>query len=253
MIKRRQWPSRTQQYLRRHVSVAQSNLTNVNSGSSNPGRYTASKYTRRADHTPQTAQPESETYVLALNTDEAHHKAITALRNQYFPARLNKLSAHVALFRALPGSELPTIQNAIGGLIDQYHPFHISTGKAFLLARGVALEAHVKPAQDIFRTLKAQWSQFLSEQDQSFRAHYTIQDKARSKRIAEKTLEEVQGNFAGSTGMVTGLSLYLYVARYWKLRYIYHFPEEREQRDLPAMEKTGDETWPALPNSKAGT
>ncbi|KAL8931952.1 MAG: hypothetical protein Q9216_007014 [Gyalolechia sp. 2 TL-2023] len=194
--------------------MAPSNSTNINGAPSNSGPYTASTYTRRADHTPQTAQPESETYILTLNTDEAHHKAVTALRNQHFPTHLNKLSAHIALFRALPGSELPTIQDAIEDLVQKYNSFQISTGKPFSLSHGVGLEADVKPAQEIFRTLKARWSPFLSKQDQSFRAHYTIQNKVEDQKVVEKTLEEVQQSFRGSTGTVTGLSLYLYERGY---------------------------------------
>lgn len=60
--------------------------------------YAADKYARRADHTANTAQEEEDSYILALHTDPEHHKRVTALRTQYFPPRLNKLSAHIALF-----------------------------------------------------------------------------------------------------------------------------------------------------------
>ncbi|KAI4181591.1 MAG: hypothetical protein L6R41_006536 [Letrouitia leprolyta] len=249
MVAKRLWPSRTQQYLRWYMNMAPSDST-ATSHPSSSGPYTASTYTRHADHTPQTAHAESSSYILALNTDPTHHKTVTALRNKYFPAHLNKLSAHIALFRALPGSELPKIQNAIQNLVLRYHPFQISTGKPFLLSHGVGLEANVKPAQEIFRTLKAQWSPFLSKQDQSFRAHYTIQNKMDDKRIVQKTLEEVQGSFTGSTGMVTGLSLYLYDRGYWRLKHIYEFPAETKQRgqQAPTSMDTGNEDWPALPS-----
>ena len=220
---------------------------------SESGPYTANTYTRRADHTPQTAQPESETYILTLNTDQSHHKAVTALRNKYFPPELNKLSAHVALFRALPGSELSSIHDAIEDTVRHQNDFPISTGKPFLLAHGVGLEAHAEPARQIFQTLKARWDPFLSKQDRSFKPHYTIQNKVGDKTIPQKTLEEVQASFAGSTGTVTGLSLYLYHKGYWKLRRIYPFAEEKEHEDLPAIEKMSDSDWPALPASKSGT
>ncbi|KAI4141376.1 MAG: hypothetical protein L6R39_005372 [Caloplaca ligustica] len=221
-----------------------------NSNPFNPGPYTAETYTRRADHTPRTAQPETETYILTLNTDEAHHKAVTALRDKYFPPALNKLSAHVALFRALPGSELPGIETAIQDVVRQSHPFPISTGKPFLLAHGVGLEVHASLAQDIFRTLKEQWNDFLSQQDQSFRAHYTVQNKVEDKEIARKTLEEIQGSFAGSTGTVTGLSLYLYVRGYWNLKQFYPFAEGREKGLEAPVAATNNSDWPALPGSR---
>lgn len=85
-------------------------------------------------------------------TDEAHHEAVTALPNRYFPPKLNKLSAHIALFRALPGSELAAIEAAIQDAVCQRYPFSISTGQAFLLSHGVGLEVNIIPAQDIFWT-----------------------------------------------------------------------------------------------------
>ncbi|KAL8834140.1 MAG: hypothetical protein Q9170_003887 [Blastenia crenularia] len=246
MVKQKLPPTKWFRYIRHLTSMQQPPSTNTSSQSS---PYTAETYTRQADHTPQTAQPESETYILTLNTDEAHDKAVTALRNQHFPAKLNKLSAHIALFRALPGSELSTIQAAIEDVVNQYNPFPISTGKPFLLAHGVGLEADVKPAQEIFRTLKAKWNHFLSKQDQSFKAHYTIQNKVEDKKVMERTLHEVQRSFTGSTGTVTGLSLYLYSRGYWKLRQFYPFTEEK-QKENATMEKSGRDDWPALPTSK---
>ncbi|KAL9606348.1 MAG: hypothetical protein Q9179_000474 [Wetmoreana sp. 5 TL-2023] len=222
-------------------------FTPGNGGISMADAYIADTYARRPDHTPQTAQPEAETYILALNTDAAHHQAVTALRKKHFPPTLNKLSAHIALFRALPGSEFPRIQTAIEAVVRQYHPFPISTGKPFLLSRGVAIEACVEPAKNIYHTLKEQWHSFLSNQDRSFRAHYTIQNKVEDREIARKTLDEVQNSFGGSQGTVTGLSLYLYDKGYWKLKKIYPFPEN--PHDAPSMRTTDEGEWPALPGA----
>ncbi|KAL8950503.1 MAG: hypothetical protein Q9222_003467 [Ikaeria aurantiellina] len=216
------------------------------------GPYTAEEYTRRADHTPQTAQPESETYILALTTDPAHHRTVTALREKYFPPKLNKLSAHIALFRALPGSKLPIIKTTIEAIVHQHQPFPIPTGKPFRLAHGVGLEAHVEPAKDIYKALKEQWAGFLSKQDQSFKPHYTIQNKAEEGE-PEKTMEDVRHSFSGSKGTVTGLSLYLYDKGFWKLEKAYPFDgEERAQERAapPAMNSNSDADWPTLPASR---
>ncbi|KAL8716224.1 MAG: hypothetical protein Q9220_000129 [cf. Caloplaca sp. 1 TL-2023] len=225
---------------------------------SNPpvGSYTAEEYTRRADHTPQTAHTESETYILTLTTDPAHHKAVTALRQKHFPPRLNKLSAHIALFRALPGSELAIIKPAIEDLVHQSHPFPISTGKPFRLSHGVGLEAHVEPAKQIYDTLKRQWAGFLSKQDQSFKPHYTIQNKA-EEGVPEKTIEEVRQSFPGSGGMVTGLSLYLYDRGFWRMEKTYPFVGGGDQTQgvAPTVNdgKANDADWPALPAAKDGS
>ncbi|KAL8669342.1 MAG: hypothetical protein Q9168_006058, partial [Polycauliona sp. 1 TL-2023] len=178
--------------LRLSMTQSSSAYTGINTtNTKHEGGYTAQQYTRKPDHTPQTGQDESEKYILALQTDPAHHKAVTALRNQHFPAKINKLSAHVALFRALPGSQLPLIQSSIQQLVQHHQPFPISTGEPFLMAHGVGLHVHVKPAVEIFQALKEQWHGFLSKQDQSFRAHYTIQNKV-ERADAEKCLEDIQ-------------------------------------------------------------
>lgn len=215
---------------------------------SREGAYTAEEYVRRPDHIPQTGQDESEKYILALHTDPTHHQAVTALRNQHFPPNINKLSAHVALFRALPGSQLPVIQSAIQHLVHHHDPFPISTGEPFLMAHGVGLHVHVEPAPHIFRTLKEQWNGFLSKQDQSFRAHYTIQNKVQSS-VAQESLVAIRSGpdrFEGSTGIVTGLSLYLYDRGYWTLKHTYPFRGQKEGERVPVADPSNDDEWPSL-------
>ena len=184
-------------------------------GQTPSGPYTANEYTRQADHTANTAQEEEDSYILALHTDPEHHERVTALRTQYFPPKLNKLSAHIALFRALPGSQLATIQADISAVAEKQQSFPIATGKAFLLGHGVAIDAHVPPARGIFNELKGKWDGFLSKQDKSFKAHYTIQNKVEDG-VPERTLEGLQKTFGGSRGQVDGLSLYRYDRGYWR-------------------------------------
>ncbi|KAL8781763.1 MAG: hypothetical protein Q9213_005846 [Squamulea squamosa] len=227
-------------------------MAGMNNGShSREGGYTAQQYTRNPDHTPHTGQDESEKYILALNTDTHHHQVVTALRSKHFPANINKLSAHVALFRALPGSQLATIQSAIEHVVHHYEPFPISTGEPFLMTHGVGLEVHAEPAKHIFHVLKGQWNGFLSNQDQSFKAHYTIQNKVQNS-IAQKTLGEVRQDFGRSNGMVTGLSLFLYDRGYWRLKETYPFGmNKREEKKPPVVEQNNEDMWPSLGASKS--
>jgi len=69
-------------------------------------------------------------------------------------AHLNKLSAHIALFRALPSSHLETIETDIQSTCHQHHPFPITTTKPFLLPHGLGLHMHALPAKDIYTTLR---------------------------------------------------------------------------------------------------
>ena len=187
------------------------------------GPYTAEKYTRRADHTANTAHEGEDSYILTLHTDPSHHQRVTALRTHYFPPKLNKLSAHIALFRALPGSQLATIEADISASAQQQHPFPIATGKAYLLGHGVAIDANAPPARGIYDGLKGKWEGFLSKQDKSFKAHYTIQNKVEDG-VPQRTLEELGKTFGGSSGRVDGLSLYRYDRGYWRHMKDFMFP-----------------------------
>ncbi|KAL8991354.1 MAG: hypothetical protein Q9169_007889 [Polycauliona sp. 2 TL-2023] len=228
----------------------------VNNGSNNKkdGGYTAEEYVRNPDHIPQTGQDESEKYILALHTDPAHHKTVTALRTKHFPVKINKLTAHVSLFRALPGSQLPAIEAAIKKLVQHQDPFQISTGEPFLMPYGVGLAVHAGAAASIYQILKEQWTGFLSKQDQSFRPHYTIQNKV-ERSTAQRTVEDIHsgpGRFEGSTGTVTGLSLFLYDRGYWTLKQTYPFSmETRDQKiRVVVVDKSDKEEWPSLGASK---
>ena len=185
-------------------------------------------YTRQADHTPNTTNPESDVYILALRTDVAHHQRMTALRNQYFPPKINKLEAHVALFRALPGSHLTGFSEDIKNYSQAHKPFPIRTTKAFALGHGVAIHVDAPEATDIYEGLRCMWTNVLSKQDQSFKAHYTIQNKV-EKEVAEKTLQEVRETFHGSQGTVTGLVLYRYDKGFWRHTRDFDFVKKEEQ------------------------
>lgn len=195
------------------------------------GPYTAETYQRNPDHQPNTSSASEDTYVLALHTDASHHKALTTLRNQHFPPKINKLAAHIALFRALPGSHLEQIVSDIAAITSPIKPFAVATGKPFRLAHGVGIEAHTTPpaaAKEIYQRLKDKWQDFLSRQDHgSFKAHYTIQNKVEDEEKVKECLESVRKDFHGSQGTVEGLVLYRYDRGWWKKER--DFPFENEQ------------------------
>lgn len=205
------------------ISQPTKTMTTSHNNQAPSGPYTADKYARRADHTANTTQEGEDSYLLALHTDAEHHKRVTALRTQYFPPKLNKLSAHIALFRALPGSQLATIEADISAAAEKQQTFPIATGKGYLLGHGVAIDANAPPARGIYNGLKEKWEDFLSKQDKSFKAHYTIQNKVEDG-VPQRTLEELQKNFEGSRGQVDGLSLYRYDRGHWRHMKDFMFP-----------------------------
>ena len=174
-------------------------------------------------------------YVLTLLTDEAHHRTMTALRQLHFPARLNKLSAHVTLFHALPGAHLAEIKRDLKSVAATTSTFAIETRMPpFRMRKGVGI--HVSPVRSndgsssndaddnnqihaIFTHLRSLWLSWLSPQDRdrrSFRPHYTIQNKVDDPAIVDRCFREIETEFPGSTGQVRGLTLYLYDRGWWK-------------------------------------
>ena len=197
--------------------AARMSTSNSNSQAQANGAYTAEEYQRNPDHVAKTSRGKDESsYILTLHTDVAHHKEMTALRNQHFPKHINKLEAHIALFRALPGSELERIEFDIAKLAFNHERFQINTSQPFRLGKGVGIGVNPGPAKGIYEELRSKWEPFLSKQDLSFKAHYTMQNKVEDQKAVDETLDKLQKEFKGSKGVVEGLMLYRYDKGYWR-------------------------------------
>lgn len=90
---------------------------------------------------------------------------------------------------------------------------------------------HAPEAGEIFNRLREKWAGFLSKQDQSFRAHYTVQNKV-EKDVAEGTLQAVRATFWGEEGTVLGLVLYRYDRGFWRDAREFEFGDGEGQRLL---------------------
>lgn len=228
-------PSASSQKLQNQTQLYQSQDQQSASAAGNPysppGPYTASTYQRHPDHMPRTSSPAGEAYILSLKTDKAHHAALTALRDRYFPRHLNKLSAHIALFRALPGSKLEEISRDIASLSQEQHTFPIKTSSPFRLKHGVGIgvSSGAVESKIIFENLRSRWEAFLSKQDNGgFRAHYTIMNKVEEEEEIGKCLEEIKRSFEASDGLVEGLILWRYEKGYWRFTRAWDFRQERK-------------------------
>lgn len=176
---------------------------------------------RHNSHKPSTPSGTDETYhVLTLQTDAALHEAITSLRNRYFPSELNKLSAHLTLFHALPGSRLeshiaPVLQN----ITQEINAYPIATEEPFRLKRGIGITVSDvgKHTATIYRHLQNKWHDFLSKQDgRPLKLHYTIMNKVADDRHVETALREICESFCKQSGHAVGLALWTYDRGWWK-------------------------------------
>ena len=212
----------------------QSHLSSAKDRSPLPGSYTASEYTRKPDHVANTSSDNEDSYILTLRTDAHHHGTMTALRNKYFPKHINKLEAHISLFRALPGSKLldPIIPD-IESLAYVQTRFEINASTPFRLRQGIAVKldkAGAISAAKVHRELKTKWSAagFLSKQDNGrFQPHYTIQNKVDDEKKVEEAMEELESDFKGCGGIVGGLTLWKYSRGYWRKERDFSFGEPR--------------------------
>ncbi|KAH7065414.1 2'-5' RNA ligase superfamily-domain-containing protein, partial [Macrophomina phaseolina] len=175
-------------------------------------------------HRPRISHDEANVYVLTLNTTPSLSNPLTALRDKHFPVHLNHTPAHLTMFHALPGSERNGIVAALEELCRNIWPFKVTTGAPFRLKRGVGISVAqgLEDAQRVHRELQQRWSGILSAQDsQSWRPHWTIQNKVDEEVVAAKTMDEVQTEFQGAEGTADGVVLFLYDKGRW--RYESHF------------------------------
>lgn len=187
-------------------------------------------------HVPKKDKAEEDVYVLTLLTDQAHHKRMTAIRDKYFPKKLNKLGAHLTLFHALPGSRLddqilPTIRE----VASKTASFDIHAVRPFRLKRGMALSVAKNhgslQAQEVHEALQRPWldAGFLSEQDRGgCRVHYTVMNKVEDEAEVANALQELQNGFQGDWGRAEGLGLWRYDRGWWRWEQRFNFSSERE-------------------------
>ncbi|KAK6957250.1 hypothetical protein Daesc_000032 [Daldinia eschscholtzii] len=195
--------------------------TMVESPSSQSDMVTSNR--RRKNHRPKINAPEGEEtyYVLTLQTDTELHQAMCALRKRYYPPALLRVGAHVSLFRALPGSTLPSLRSDIASAAAPINPFGIqAVGPPTRLGRGgVAVPVlGLEPVESLVQELQRKWCEVLSRQDRGvFRGHYTLMNKVEDSEVVTRCLEELRREFRleGCPGRALGLSLWRYDRGWW--------------------------------------
>jgi hypothetical protein len=193
----------------------------------------ANPHLRRDEHKAPTGNADEESYILTLLTDTSHHGEMTAIRNKYFPPKLNKLEAHIALFRALPKSQLPRIKDDIAQTVSTMSPFDVNATEPFRMRAGVGIRVVDKSPsgtiiKDMHTSLRDRWSMFLSRQDRGdVNPHYTIQNKVDDQKSVDRTLKELKTEFHNSQGAALGVRLWRYDKGWWREEEDFLFPTSR--------------------------
>lgn len=161
-------------------------------------------------------------YILTLLADSKLHRAMNDIRKRYFPPQLNKLEAHITLFHALPESRLDgVVLPAIKDLVQTTSPFQLGATTPFKLKKGIAIgmpkDHGGNAARWVYQSFQRQWRDFLSPQDMSFQAHYTVMNKVDDRKKVDNAFAQLQSNWKPHFGTAEGVSLWKYNAGHWDL------------------------------------
>ena len=148
-------------------------------------------------------------YVLTLLTDSAHQRCMNSLRSTYFPARINKIPAHITLFHALPASKLDSeIIPAIKDIAARTSSYRIQATGPSRMRHGIMVNVaddidhanHNKHGRNMTRIIHAElrkkWGEWLSEQDSTpVKIHYTVMNKVNDDKSVDSALKELKESF----------------------------------------------------------
>ena len=159
--------------------------------------------------------PNPDPLIVTAHLDDASFAVLDGLRRRHFPAKLNKIPAHVSLFHQLPDAELESVRATLTAACRDTEPFAMAPTELRFLGRGVAIAYASRELAQLHGRLAQAWTGWLSPQDrQGFRAHVTVQNKVESK-VARALLETLRDELEPPTCRVEGLDLWRYLGGPW--------------------------------------
>jgi len=163
------------------------------------------------------AIPSPAPLILTLTLDEASQAFFDEQRRQYFPPKINYLSAHLTLFHALPGGEYDAIASYLAEVAAaQSGPLPLRVTGLKFMGRGVMYTLENSTLLALHRRWQQHWQAWLSPQDQqSLRPHITVQNKV-DPAVARTLHEELAAGFRPFEVQGTGLALWAYRGGPWE-------------------------------------
>ena len=159
--------------------------------------------------------PKIRPLILTLGADPKNQARFEGERRRYFPARLNRIPAHISLFHALPGEQLPAICERLEKLAASIEPFAFEVHDLMRLGRGVAYSVRAPELDGIHAALRAAWLADLTRQDlQPFRPHVVVQNKVDPEEARTLYMRLSQG-FRPWTAEAASLLLWHYEGGPW--------------------------------------
>jgi 2'-5' RNA ligase superfamily len=152
--------------------------------------------------------------------DDVSFGWLDELRRRHFPPERNFLSAHLTLFHRLTPTQVDRLRflKLPGAAVD------LRFDRVVLLGSGVALHvqsAEIERLRDEIRNAVA--GEFSRQDDQPWRPHVTVQNKA-SAESARELKRALENGFTERAGTATGLLIWQYLGGPWKLtqRIVFH-------------------------------
>ena len=167
------------------------------------------------------AQP--TTTILTLRIDASSQQHFDALRGLYYPAKLNRIGAHLTLFHTLPATE--AVRDALAAESARQQTFTMRVTGVRSLGRGVAYKVESGSVAALHQRLAMRFADDLSAQDRHrFQPHVVVQNKV-SGDEAKALLTELSAGFQPYDVHATGLEWWDYLGGPWKLREQFAFSE----------------------------
>ncbi|WP_337059354.1 2'-5' RNA ligase family protein [Kineococcus sp. G2] len=153
--------------------------------------------------------------VLALALDEADQRHLDELRRRHFPPERLRVGAHVTLFHALPGEDLPAVLDAVREECRR-PPFAVEVAGVRSLGRGTALVLRSAELDALRADLAGRFAGRLTRQDaQRFSAHVTVQNFV-APAEARELVARLSAGFVPWSVRAVGVEVHRYLDGPWE-------------------------------------
>ncbi len=154
------------------------------------------------------AAPIAAPLILTLALPAPLFARLDALRRAHYPPELNRVPAHLTLFRHLPGPQAPALVRDLRAEARAGAAPLIRLAGPISLGRGVAIRVESPALEELRLRLAERWAPLLVPQDRApFRPHVTIANKL-APGAARTLLEQLRRSFRPETAIATGLLLW---------------------------------------------
>lgn len=167
------------------------------------------------------------TTIVTLALDEDSQAWFEFMRQSYYPPALNRISAHVSLFHALPGDS--AVRHVLQAAAQSARVFALGMEGVRSMGRGVLYALAAPELMRLHRGLAEQFQTYLTPQDkQPLRPHVVVQNKVEPAE-AKALLAVLQAGFARRAVRAVGLDWWEYQGGPWRL--IERFPFHEADSD----------------------